>query len=211
MKIIFLTVLSLTLSSCFSTAINEGKVKKVSKNTYKTTYENYWRAPWSKEDTTVTARNISIKKCKDKGLEFAMKSHYYENPNINITYTCIDYNDKSTATEQLRQKSKLAIVKIEEFSAERKKRRAENSAKVKKGAAAFLNALASGYNQANQNMLNSIHKQNVESQNTGMGGNPQMAPDGSFVGGNGPVTMCPDRTFVSGSCHMAPDGSFVGM
>ena len=38
----------------------------------------------------------------------------------------------------------------------------------------------------------------------------QMAPDGSFVGGNGPVTMCPDGTFVSGRCQMAPDGSFVG-
>jgi len=44
-----------------------------------------------------------------------------------------------------------------------------------------------------------------------VGGNPQMAPDGSFVGGNGPVTMCPDGTFVSGSCQMAPDGSFVGI
>jgi len=37
-----------------------------------------------------------------------------------------------------------------------------------------------------------------------------MAPDGSFVGGSGPMTMCPDGAFVSGSCHMAPDGSFVG-
>jgi hypothetical protein len=232
MKIILLTALPLLLSSCFSTAINEGVVRRVSNNTYETNYKNFWRAPWSEEDITMTARNISIKNCEDRGMEFVMKSHYFESPDINIVYSCIDYSDKSVATENLRKESKLAITKLEDFVSNKGLHKIDNPP-IKKyksngsgnsGFSNLLNALASGYNQANQNMLNSIQKQNAGDQNTGVwgsprmapdgswvGGNPRMAPDGSWVGGNGAITMCSDGTWVSGRCKMASDGSWVGM
>lgn len=44
-----------------------------------------------------------------------------------------------------------------------------------------------------------------------VGGPPRIAPDGSYVGGSGPITLCPDGTYVAGSrCYVAPNGSYVG-
>jgi hypothetical protein len=39
---------------------------------------------------------------------------------------------------------------------------------------------------------------------------PQLAPNGQYVGGHGPVTLCPDGSYVSGQCVLAPNGQYVG-
>lgn len=44
-----------------------------------------------------------------------------------------------------------------------------------------------------------------------VGGPPRLAPDGTYVGGNGSILRCPDGTYVAGSrCYLAPDGTYVG-
>jgi hypothetical protein len=38
--------------------------------------------------------------------------------------------------------------------------------------------------------------------------------DGSHalgVGGDGPITRCPDGTYVAGRCTLAPNGKYVGV
>ena len=35
------------------------------------------------------------------------------------------------------------------------------------------------------------------------------APDGSYKGGGGPVRMAPDGTFVAGPARLAPDGTYL--
>lgn len=40
-------------------------------------------------------------------------------------------------------------------------------------------------------------------------GNPQMAPDGSYVGA-GDIQMAPNGKYVVGDAQMAPDGTYVG-
>ena len=39
---------------------------------------------------------------------------------------------------------------------------------------------------------------------------PQLAPDGSFVTGGRPVTLCPNGQYVAGNCVLTPNGTFVG-
>lgn len=39
---------------------------------------------------------------------------------------------------------------------------------------------------------------------------PQLAPDGSFVSGGRPVTLCPNGQYVAGDCVLTPNGTFVG-
>lgn len=40
---------------------------------------------------------------------------------------------------------------------------------------------------------------------------PRMAPNGTYVGGNGNILLCPNGKYVSGRyCQLAPDGSYVG-
>ena len=60
-----------------------------------------------------------------------MKSHYFEVPDINIIYSCADYNDKSLATEQLRAESKVAISNLEVDVVDMERKRAEKKAKRK--------------------------------------------------------------------------------
>jgi hypothetical protein len=40
-------------------------------------------------------------------------------------------------------------------------------------------------------------------------GTPQRAPDGTYKGGGGPVRMAPDGTFVVGPARRAPDGTYL--
>jgi hypothetical protein len=44
-----------------------------------------------------------------------------------------------------------------------------------------------------------------------VGGPPRLAPNGTYVGGNGSIILCPGGTYVAGTrCYLAPDGSYVG-
>jgi starvation-inducible outer membrane lipoprotein len=45
-----------------------------------------------------------------------------------------------------------------------------------------------------------------------VGGHPQIAPDGSFVGGTGELLLCANGTYVMGSrCQLLPDGTYIGV
>jgi hypothetical protein len=39
---------------------------------------------------------------------------------------------------------------------------------------------------------------------------PRLAPNGTYVGGTGPITLCPDGSYVSGQCELTPNGTYVG-
>jgi len=162
MKSLPVILLSTVLSSCFSTTPNKGEIKQISNNVYKTTYEHYWRAPWSNEDITLTATTISIKNCENKGKEFVMKSHYFEVPNINIIYSCVNYNDKSLATEQLRAESKVAISNLEVDVTDKERKRAEKKARRKaerKDSPSFLGAINAGLQGMNKAMADERERQ----------------------------------------------------
>lgn len=46
---------------------------------------------------------------------------------------------------------------------------------------------------------------------TFVAGMPRIAPNGRYVGGAGPITRCPDGSYVAGkSCRLMPDGKYVG-
>lgn len=39
---------------------------------------------------------------------------------------------------------------------------------------------------------------------------PQLAPNGSYVSGTGPMTLCPNGQYVAGNCVLTPNGTYVG-
>jgi hypothetical protein len=39
---------------------------------------------------------------------------------------------------------------------------------------------------------------------------PRFAPDGTFVPGGGPLTLCPDGTYLMGRCVLGPNGRYIG-
>lgn len=46
--------------------------------------------------------------------------------------------------------------------------------------------------------------------NTIRNSTPRLAPNGSYVGGSGQITLCPDGTYVAGQCQLTPNGHYVG-